>query len=112
MNPQAYWKLGLFDYFCGAFALLALILCIVTREPLLATIFALIADVLATIPTITKTYTHPETESAFTYVATIIGSISSLMILQTWDFTAYAFPVWFIAMCTIIVALIGYHHFF
>src|SRR3989338_1323015 len=26
VNPKAYWKLGLFDYFCGFFALLALVL--------------------------------------------------------------------------------------
>src|SRR5688572_21077921 len=39
VNRQSYWKLTLFDYFCGAFALFALGLWVVADSPVMAILF-------------------------------------------------------------------------
>ena len=47
VNKNAYWKLSKFDYTCGVFSALALILWVITDNPLIAIIFAIISDILA-----------------------------------------------------------------
>jgi hypothetical protein len=66
-NPHAYWKIEKLDYICGIFSLLALLLWVITNEPLVAIIFAIISDILASIPTIIKAWKFPKSETTITY---------------------------------------------
>src|SRR5208283_2829807 len=65
VKKKAYWKLASFDYVCGALSGLALVLWYVTKDPNVAIAFAIASDGLAAIPTLTKAWNHPETESAW-----------------------------------------------
>ncbi len=96
-NSNAYWKLEKFDYACGAFSVLALILWAVTREPVIAIIFAIIADAFAALPTLFKSWTDPETETAFAYVAAGLSVIASFIVAPP-SFIAYAFPVYLVVI--------------
>src|SRR5690348_5964176 len=62
-NPNAYWKLGVIDYICGALAILALVLWVLTTSPILAIVFSIAADALALGPTLLKSWQYPETET-------------------------------------------------
>ncbi|MDP2930645.1 MAG: hypothetical protein Q8N56_03520 [bacterium] len=97
-NRNAYWKLEKFDYFCGFFSILALLLWGITKEPLVAIIFSIISDGFAAIPTLVKSWKHPETETLAPYVVGIFTSLTSFTAVKTWDFSSVAFPVYLVLM--------------
>lgn len=89
-----YWKLEHFDYFCGLISLVALMLWIFAGAPLLAFVFAILADLFASIPTIRKAWRSPESESPFLYIISSLGNIVALLTIVTWDITSYGFPIY------------------
>ena len=93
---KAYWKPSTFDYVCGALSALALVMWWLTKDPNVAIVFAIASDALASIPTITKAWTNPETESIWPYVVGVFGAASSLVVATLWTFSAYAFPSYLI----------------
>ncbi|MFH1536115.1 MAG: hypothetical protein ABIC96_03555, partial [Patescibacteria group bacterium] len=56
LNKKSEWKLGTFDYLCGSLSLIGLLLWLMTGVGNVAIIFAIVADGLAALPTIRKTY--------------------------------------------------------
>jgi len=103
-NKGSYWKLIAFDYICGFFSALALILWWVTKEADVAIIFAIISDIFAAVPTLKKMWNNPETESAKSYVAGLISSITGFAAIKNWVFSEYAYVVYLVIMesCLII----------
>ncbi len=95
-NKDAYWKLETFDYFCGACSVLALILWRVTHQPDIAIIFAILSDTFAAVPTLIKSWHHPDTESGEIYAAGLFGALTSFAAIHTWTFSSYAFPIYLV----------------
>lgn len=95
-NKKAYWKLGKFDYLCGVFSLLALLLWGITKQPAMAIIFAIISDFVAAIPTLIKSWRHPDTESPVPYFSGLINAFTSFGAVRMWGFVELAFPVYLI----------------
>lgn len=98
VSKNAYWKLTRFDYLCGFFSLAALVLWGITKEADIATIFAILSDGAAAVPTITKAWKHPETENHFPFTAGLLGNVASIFAIKTWVFSAYAFPAYLVAI--------------
>jgi len=96
-NSQANWELHWHDYFCGGISLLALVLWKVTHQPVLVVAFAIISDAFAGIPTLIKSWTHPETETPFSYASSLIAAATSFLAIPVWKFTEYAFPTYLVA---------------
>ncbi len=94
INPKAYWKLSFFDYLCGIFSLLALILWLVTKDANLAILFAVISDGLASIPTAIKAWKYPETETGFGFFMGVLNVLTSFVAMKIFNFTELAFPVY------------------
>lgn len=63
LNKKAYWKISKFDLGCGAFSLLGLLFWQITQVGNIAIFFSILADALAYIPTLAKSWSYPETES-------------------------------------------------
>ncbi len=95
---KAYWQLKSFDYICGVLSALALILWYVTKDPDVAITFAIASDALASIPTLTKAWKHPETEVAWPFLIGIFNASTSLVVATIWTFSAYAFPAYLIVI--------------
>ncbi len=93
---KAYWKPSNFDYVCGALSVFALFMWWLTKDPNVAIVFAISSDALASIPTITKARSNPETESIWPYIVGVFGAASSLVVATFWTFSAYAFPSYLI----------------
>lgn len=106
VNPNAYWKVSGLDYMCGALAMLAIVLWLITDEPLLAVFFAIAADLLAGIPILYKSWKFPETETGFTFVCGFISSLTVFFALKTDNLSEYAFPVYLMCICAVLVVLI------
>ena len=103
LNKNAYWKLGSFDYLCGAFSLLALLLWIITEQAVVGIVFAIIADGLAALPTLVKAWRYPETETAAAYAAALFGALTSFLAVQKWIFIEYAFSLYLVIVCSAIL---------
>ena len=103
---ECYWRLGRFDYICGALGVLALAGWAATRRGDVAITLSIAADALAAVPTVAKSYTHPESESPWTYLASGTGSGITLLTISHWEFAAYAFPAYVVVACALISALI------
>lgn len=95
-NKNSYWKLEKFDYLCGFFSILALVLWAITKEPVFAIIFAIISDGMAAIPTLIKSWRYPKTETAVAYVLGFFIAPTSFAAVKAWNFSALAFPIYLI----------------
>ncbi len=106
-TKNGYWKLGRFDYVCGFFALLTLVVWALTQNPLMATILALVSDSLAAFPTLIKAWKFPKTETVSAYFFTALASASGLLALERGDFIEWAFPA-YLAILNLIIAGVIY----
>lgn len=103
---KAYWRLGKFDYLCGAISVLALVLWVITMEPVLSIILAIVADAIASIPTLTKAYHNPETESVWPFLTGIFNAAVALAVAMTWSFNEVSFPIYLLAINVLLVLMV------
>ena len=106
VNKNAYWKLGAFDYTCGSVSVLALVLWYITKEPVVAIIFAATADGLAALPTLSKAWSYPETETGAVYAAALFGALTSFLAIQMWTPSEYIFPAYLVFIDSAILFVI------
>lgn len=99
----AHWKLVKLDYACGLLSALALVSWVVTSDPDVAILFAILSDTLASVPTLVKGWQHPESESAWTYLVGIFGGLTSFLAITAWTFSQYAFPAYLVIMSVLLV---------
>ena len=108
VNPQSYWKLGLFDYACGALALFGLSLWFVADSPVLAILFLAISDGFACLPTLIKAWRFPETETGFAYIASLTTALLVIPSIHIWNIENAAFSVYLVLSNLALVTAI-YH---
>jgi hypothetical protein len=108
INKNAYWKITRQDVFCGVLALIGLILWQVTRVGNLAIFFSLMADGLASIPTIIKSYHAPESENWKLYLLAGLNGLITLLTIKNWNFQHYAFPVYILLIDAAVFILVKY----
>jgi hypothetical protein len=92
--PQSYWKLTRFDAACGLLSLIALGVWLIADLPVMAILFAALADLLATWPTLVKAWRHPETETLYTYFVGIFTSTLAIPAIPVWNIENAAFQVY------------------
>ncbi len=108
INKKAVWKLGKFDYTCGALSLIGLALWAVTKDGNLAILFAILADGLAAVPTVIKSYKDPESESFLVFLLGATSAGVTLLTVDNWTFANYGFPVYIFVICIILFTLIKF----
>lgn len=106
LNPKAYWSLSVFDYFCGFISILGIILWLIFQSGNIAIFASIVADGFAAIPTLKKSYTNPETESAIPYFATVLAIILTLFTLKEFTFTSSGFITYILIVNTMISSLV------
>ena len=107
-NRGAVWKIRRIDYACGAMSIVGTVVWLVTRNGVLAISAAIAADFLAGVPTVMKSWTHPETETVYSYVGAVISMGVVLLTIQVWTFDVAAFPIFIVCMGSVEVFLVGY----
>lgn len=108
LNKKAEWKITAFDLTCGALSLIGLALWGITRVGNLAILFGILADGLAAVPLIVKSYKVPETENSIAFLFGAISALITLFTIKQWDFAHYAFPMYLFFLCLIIFLLIKF----
>jgi hypothetical protein len=107
-NPASVWKIRRIDYACGAVSVVGTLIWLVTRNGILAISAAIAADFMAGVPTLTKSWTHPETETVHTYIGAVISMLIVLLTIQNWSFDVAAFPAFIVCMGSVEVVLVGF----
>ncbi|MCW3983627.1 MAG: hypothetical protein NWE96_06480 [Candidatus Bathyarchaeota archaeon] len=95
---KAYWKLSTFDYLCGVLSAAALVLWYLTRDPNLAITFAMASDAFAAVPTLTKAWRNPKTESVWPYLIGTFTPLTSFLAATAWSFSELAFPAYLVVI--------------
>jgi len=91
VNPKAYWKLNKNDYICGLLSILALVLWGITSDANIAIIFSILSDLAATLPTITKAWKHPKSESGSAFIGGFLNALSTFFVVKSLAFTEIGF---------------------
>jgi|JI10StandDraft_1071094.scaffolds.fasta_scaffold159598_3 hypothetical protein len=98
VNKNAYWKITQLDIVCGLLSVIAIILWLGVNQPILALLFAILADLLAGVPTLVKAWKFPETETGTVFILSLINAIIGFLVLKEWTFTFYSFGVYLFIM--------------
>lgn len=107
VNKKSYWKLEKFDYVCGALSILALVFWGITKNPNIAIIFAILSDAFAAVPTLIKSWHHPETETVSPFLAGLFSSSTSFFAITIWGFSSVAFPLYLVSInCVLIFTIL------
>jgi hypothetical protein len=93
VSRHAYWKLGPFDLACGTLSVIALVGWAVTRSGVVAILLAIVADLVAGIPTIVKTWRAPETEEPRNFALSAVNAVIALLTVDEWTTANVAFPL-------------------
>ena len=107
VNPKSVWKLGRLDYTCGALSIGGTIGWLVTRQGLVALGAAVVADALAGVPTVVKSWRHPESESASVYVASCINAVITLLTVNQFSVYVVTFPLYIAVLAFIESVLVA-----
>jgi len=108
LNKKSYWKLNKMDYVYGSISLFAIFIWQITGEGNLAILFSILADGLASIPTVIKSYRQPETESGLIFLFGMINAGITLLTIKDWTFAHWGFPVYIFLICVILYSLIKF----
>ena len=108
MNKKAFWQASRFDYLCGSVSLFALILWLSTGKGLLAILLSVLADLMAALPTISKSFYQPETEHSITFLLAFIASSLTLLTIKDWKAENYAFALYIVIVTALLYVLIKF----
>jgi hypothetical protein len=106
-NSASVWKVRRMDYACGAVSLVGTVIWLVTRNGVLAITAAIAADFLAGMPTLIKSWTHPETETVHSYIGALISMVVLLLTVEHWTFDVVAFPLFVACMASVQSIVVG-----
>lgn len=94
VNRVSFWRIALFDVACGLASVVALVVWLSLGDPRTAVVFAVLADLLAGVPTIRKAWTDPATENGTVFVLSAANAAVTLFTIDRWDVATWAFPVY------------------
>ncbi|MDB4978973.1 MAG: hypothetical protein JWM56_1159 [Candidatus Peribacteria bacterium] len=81
------------DQVCLLGAIIGAILWWITGSSLIALIASLVIDLFGVIPTIQKSWSHPEEESKLGWSILLVGGIISIFAIKDWSITVAAYPI-------------------
>ncbi len=104
-----YGKYGWIEWICLALAVIAIISWLITSQPLLAIFFALLADLMASVPTIVKSFKDPWSEDPPQFLLIAFASLLGIISTTIFDPANLAFPLYllFVNGTIGITALVG-----
>ncbi|QWC85153.1 hypothetical protein KLP28_16795 [Nocardioidaceae bacterium] len=99
-NAGAYWRVRRADLACGAVSLVALWLWLALDQPVAAVMAAVVADLVAGLPTVWKAWVFPETEHWAVYALGGGNGVIALLSLERWTVAGAAFPLYIAVLGT------------
>ena len=103
VNKSAYWKLTRFDIVCASLSVLALVLWQLTGSGNITIALTIIADGLAVLPILVKSWRFPHTEVPWPFLGAMANSAIALLVLDRFTFADLAWPTYIFVSCLILV---------
>ena len=100
------WSTGPQDAIFFGLGILGLVLWQVLNEPVIALIFAILADLFFGLPTIIKTYKDPSSETPFAWAMASLSGLLSLFALRNFAFSEAAYPTYLFIYDSIVLLLV------
>jgi hypothetical protein len=100
------WRASVYDGLFFALGIIGLVLWQISDMPVIALIFAIVADFSFGVPTIIKTYKFPETETYFAWAASTTSGLLSLFAVEKFTFTELAYPLYLFIFDTLVLLLV------
>jgi hypothetical protein len=101
-----YKKYGWLDIVCFSLVIAALILWQITDQPVVALILSVVADFVAVIPTLKKSYLDPTSETPSAYLLVVIAAFLAGISTTLIDLPNLIWPVYIFALNGSVLALI------
>lgn len=108
VNKKAEWKVTRFDIACGILATLGIILWLVTRVGNVAIFFSVLADGIAAVPTLVKSYKYPQTENGAAFSFAGLNAAFTLATIKNWGFAHSAFPIYIFLIDIVLFSVIQF----
>ena len=108
VNKKSVWKITTFDIVCGILSLVGVGLWFITRTATIAIVFSILADALAGLPTLVKSFKEPETESSLVFFFGAISAAITLLEAKVWDFAYVGFALYIFIICAVIFILVRF----
>ena len=108
LNKKAYWKIGKLDISCGILSILGVVLWQLTSIGNLAIFFSIMADFLAALPTVVKSWFEPETENYIPYLTSAMSALITILTIKIWNFETGAFSMYILIMMSLIAILVKF----
>ncbi len=94
------------DIICLIIALVGIVLWQVTKNPVIALYFAILADFTGMVPAILKTYKFPETEIYQFFLLDVFAGGFSLLAVKGWALADVSYPIYILIINMFMVLLI------
>jgi hypothetical protein len=107
VNRNAVWSISRLDYICGTLSVGGTIAWLLTRQGLIAIAAAIIADALAGLPTVVKSWKAPQTESASAYLGALANATITLLTIDHFTADVAAFPAYIVLVAGVELLLVG-----
>lgn len=108
VNKKSVWKITTFDIVCGILSLVGVGLWFITRTATIAIAFSILADALAGLPTLVKSFKEPETESSLVFFLGAISAAITILAAKVWDFAHVGFALYIFIICAVIFILVRF----
>jgi hypothetical protein len=100
------WRVGTFDYVCGALSVAGTLGWLLTRHGIVALAAAIAADAVAAVPTVVKSWRYPSSESGGVYVGGLINAACTLLTVDHMTASQVAFPAYIFVVGLVPVILV------
>lgn len=100
------WRVSRCDALCGGSAATGIVLWQITSNPGLALLFSIVADILASIPTLTKACEAPRSERSLPYLVSMASMVVILSTMSDPQLVDYAFPLYMLSINTAIFSVV------
>jgi hypothetical protein len=102
-NRKSFWRLTIFDAFCGGCSLLALFFWAAVNSPKTAILLSAVGDGFAAMPTILKAWKFPETETGTAYIASLLSLLLVIPSIPKWNIENSAFQIYLLVANLILI---------
>ena len=102
------WRIGPFDVLCGSLSVAGIAFWAFVNEPTVALVSFVVADQLAGLPTMRKSWLVPSSETAWTFFTGVVNTAITIMTLRHFTTAGALFPGAIFVTDVIIWALVAF----
>ena len=106
-NPHATWRIERIDWACGALSLAGLVVWLSAHQATVGLVAFIVADALAALPTLRKSWLAPDTETAAAYATAALNGAITMLTVSRWTTAVVSFPLYIVVIASLEALLVG-----